>query len=234
MNELMTCFATIHRLQGQVERVERQIERGPQTLKLADNEIRKHQERLAASREQAKRIKVEVTGKELSLKSSEAEVDKYGLQLNKATSNKEYQALLLEREAARKDAERLEEEILDAMDRMEGVEAECSKLDEQIRREQQQKEMLAGDWADQQKELTGQMESLRRELAEAEGALPGDARPEYTRVSSGRGADALARAADGVCQGCYSKLTQQSINELLLGRAAVPCKSCGRLLYMEA
>ena len=65
-----------------------------------------------------------------------------------------------------------------------------------------------------------------------ETTLPADIRDAYRRLVDRRGADALALVDNGTCTGCYTGITPQMQNLMLL-KELVVCKSCGRFLYLE-
>jgi predicted nucleic acid-binding Zn-ribbon protein len=46
-----------------------------------------------------------------------------------------------------------------------------------------------------------------------------------------KGDDALAAVTGRSCSACYTEITAQNYNELVREQF-VPCKSCGRILYL--
>ncbi|HCK41745.1 MAG TPA: hypothetical protein DHW22_08950, partial [Planctomycetaceae bacterium] len=79
--------------------------------------------------------------------------------------------------------------------------------------------------------VEGDITRLEGELIEAEQELPADFKIDYQRVIQAKGAEGMAEAEEGVCQGCGFQMTLNMQNELLLSKP-VFCKSCGCLLYM--
>ena len=46
-----------------------------------------------------------------------------------------------------------------------------------------------------------------------------------------KGADGMTPIEGHSCGGCYQQLTGNMVSDLMMGRV-IPCRSCGRLLYM--
>ena len=79
--------------------------------------------------------------------------------------------------------------------------------------------------------LTEQLNQTLRAIQEVESALPVDVRPQYDRLVAARGEDAMAPVEHRTCMACYTEITAQSYNDLMLSQF-VFCKSCGRVLYL--
>lgn len=232
MSSLMETLATIHRLYRRIETLEEEAQRGPAALKVGQTDLQKKRELLDKAQAEAKRAKVDLNQKELLLRSTEGTIQRLAGQLNQAKTNKEYQALLLESETAKASARKLEDEILQLLERLEDRQRVCDHLAAQIAQDEQTLQEQQARWQSQQGTMQAQIADVRRELQAAEAALPGGILPEYRRITAGRGADGLAAAAEGICQGCFNTLTRQTHNNLLVGRDLVPCQSCGRILYL--
>ena len=68
------------------------------------------------------------------------------------------------------------------------------------------------------------------DLKENEQKLTGEVAAEYRRLVESRGEDALAETDMSTCGSCYTKITTQTMSELMM-KQAVFCKSCGTLMY---
>ena len=82
---------------------------------------------------------------------------------------------------------------------------------------------------------TGRLEAevarIRADLEVAEKELADDVREKYDRVVKQKGADGMAPIEGHSCGGCFQQLTGNMVSDLMMGRV-IPCRSCGRLLYM--
>lgn len=207
------------------------MERGPKQVTLRQKNVEAREAELAAAREAEKQAILKADRQQLDLKSSEQRLVDWGMKLNLASSNKEFQALKEQIAAAEMANSVLADEILESLERIDkmgekvataaaavkATEAEMIKVKEQV---ESTAEAIRGDIA-----------RLEGELAEAEKKLPADFRGDYDRVVKVKGADGLSEAEDGVCVGCGQKITANMQNDLLMNRPTF-CKACGRLLYL--
>ena len=77
-----------------------------------------------------------------------------------------------------------------------------------------------------------QLQELESAIVEAESLIPEEYREKYRRIVGRYGADALAVCENASCNGCFTSLTSQMINDLINGQGLSFCLSCGRLLYL--
>jgi predicted nucleic acid-binding Zn-ribbon protein len=80
-------------------------------------------------------------------------------------------------------------------------------------------------------DLTAELNRALAAIKEVESTLPGDVRPQYDRLVGARGEDAMAAVEHRTCMACYTEITAQSYNDLMLSQF-VFCKNCGRALYL--
>src|SRR5262249_55519642 len=98
-----------------------------------------------------------------------------------------------------------------------------SAKEEFAKRQQEGQERIAG--------LKQQLEEALREISQVESTLPLDIGPQYKRLVGARGEDAMAAVQGRTCQACYTEITAQNYNDLMLSQFVL-CKSCGRVLYL--
>jgi predicted nucleic acid-binding Zn-ribbon protein len=221
----------IHRLRRHARELQTRIEKGPLALKAQQDKLVKQEAALHQAQDELKRLKVMTHDKEVSLKTAQQQIAKYQKQLNEAASKKEYDALQHEIAAARKSVSQLEDEILDAMA---ATEERTAQVPELTRALQQARDELAKFERDHQARLAGFAEQRQQALQNAtqiEAGLPPDIRPNYDRLMTVRGDDALSVVENRTCMACYTEITPQNFQELSRGQFVL-CKSCGRILYM--
>jgi predicted nucleic acid-binding Zn-ribbon protein len=225
-------FRELHRLRRHARDLHDQIERGPRILKAHQAKIARQEEALHEAHEAVKKLKVANHQKEGTLKEKQQLIAKYEEQRNRATTRKEYDTLQAEIASAREGCRRIEDEILEGMVKVEEKGAEIPVAEQAVQRA---KEEYAGFERATQERLAAQADELRRteqQIKEVEANLPAEVRPVYDRQVAVRGEDALS-ALQGArtCTACYTEITAQMYNDLLVGRLVL-CKSCGRILYL--
>jgi uncharacterized protein len=169
--------------------------------------------------------------KEGQLRATLQQIGKHERQLNEAGSKKEYDALKSEIAADKKKCQELEDEILGCMAEIEERTAQLPELEKAV-------QQAKGEYAEFEKgsqariqSLTEQLDETLRAVKEIESTLPADVRPQYDRLVAARGEDAMAAVEHRTCMACYTEITAQSYNDLMLSQFVL-CKSCGRVLYL--
>jgi predicted nucleic acid-binding Zn-ribbon protein len=223
----------VHRLRRHAKELNEEIERGPRILKARQGKITAEEAALKAGHDELKHLKVSAHEKETQLKGLQQNIAKHEKQKNEATSKKEYDALGVEIASEKKKCQDIEDEILDALTKIDEQTAKIPALEASVQKAKQ-------EFAAFEKELQGKAEGLKQELARAkeqiqavEATLPSEAtiRGLYNRLIASMKDDALAGVEGRTCTACYTDITAQNLHDLKQG-GFVLCKSCGRALYM--
>src|SRR5262249_49506834 len=127
-----TIIREAHRLRRHAKDLQTRIEQGPRMLKAYQANVVKQEEGLQQAHETIKRLKVSIHEKEVSLKATRQQAAKYEKQLNTAESKKEYDALKIEIANAQNQAQRLEDDTLNAMMDMEERSAQVPQLEQTV------------------------------------------------------------------------------------------------------
>jgi hypothetical protein len=232
MSVSVGCLRELHDLHQRISRLREQMERGPRQVEAKKKLLAQRTEAMEKAKLDLKTIKVKGHEKETERKALDSRVNQLQLQVNTAKSNKEYSALVSERDTAIKNRGLIEDKILEILMKEEEKALEIQTLEADVKRLVQEAAELERATAQQLTEVSAKLNAAEAQLTSSEAALPGDMRDVYHRLVDRRGPDALARAADGTCTGCYTGITPQMQNQLLLGEMVL-CKSCGRVLYLE-
>lgn len=185
----------------------------------------KHEEKLSRQKE--------IDRKELDLKTDEGEITKYNVQLNSIKTNKEYTALRTEIGSKKADMSILEDEILNTMSKLESVNEEYNKLQEDLRREEESLENLIESVDADVKKTDIEIEEIQNDRKKYIDALDENSLKHYNRLSSIKGGKAVVAVIDNMCGGCSMKITAQTLNLLIGSNELVFCQSCSRILYLE-
>jgi predicted nucleic acid-binding Zn-ribbon protein len=222
----------IHRLRRHAQDLQDRLDQLPQQLQMQQARLSRAEEALRQAQDHLKHLKIVTHEKEVTLKTTQQQIKKYEKQLEEATAKKEYDSLKAEIASARDKVRQLEDEILDTMVE---TEEQSAKLPEREQAVQQARADLVRFEAEQQTrqaELAEQLRQTMAQLAQVETTLPaGKVREEYQRLVRARGEDALAPVTGRTCAACYTEITGQQLQNLILGQLVL-CKSCGRMLYL--
>jgi predicted nucleic acid-binding Zn-ribbon protein len=185
----------------------------------------------AVAQDDVKKAKMAADQKQLQLKSAEAKIRDLDGKLNACKTNREYQTLTEQIAADRMALKVLEDEILEALERIDALkpavpaaEAGLAAARKALAEAQAKVDAESG-------RLNGEVARVRAELEAVEKELADDVREKYERVVKHKGADGMAPADGQTCGGCFQQITGNMLSDLMLGRV-VTCRSCGRLLYV--
>jgi uncharacterized protein len=226
-----SVLRVLHRIHRQLTDLRERLDRGPRQIRAAETHVQHCENQLTATKAEAKSLRVAVDQKQLQLKSSEDKVKDLRRKLNAATSNREYQ-LLLEQIAADDMARSvLEDEILEALEKVDAFQQNIADAEAALAAAKQKAAEVQAEVADAQPSLQTDIARLEAELHQSEATLPGEIRDLYNRIVRQKGEDALAIIEGQCCGGCNQQIPLNSCNMVILGQP-VGCKTCGRLLYL--
>jgi len=148
-------------------------------------------------------------------------------------TNKEFQAVGREISAARKQTSELEEQILQKITLIDGLNVEIADKSANLAELEQNsikrcEEKLAEVEAIQ-KDIDS--DSERREIVAKD--VPASLLKRYTSLRAQRRGQAVAIAKDGYCQGCNMHIPPQLYNNLFKAEELISCPHCQRVLILK-
>jgi predicted nucleic acid-binding Zn-ribbon protein len=183
--------------------------------------------RVAAKADEANRKKFEAAIKDL-----QGKISKYRDQSLDVKTNDQYKALLHEIQFAEQEIRLNEDRILEVMVNVDAREKEVKAAEAELKTEtaeiEREKEEARQITAEDQKKLAewnGKRDILRHAISE-------DILRQYERVAKFRGSG-LAEVRDQKCMGCQVMLRPQTYNEVRNGEKVMVCESCSRVYYFN-
>ncbi len=221
--ELQIADKEIRRLQDEVAALPKRTAVIEQ--KLAGTKAHLEKVRVAAKGDEANRKKFEANIKDLHGK-----ISKYRDQSLDVKTNDQYKALLHEIQFAEEEIRLNEDRILEVMVSVDTREKEVKAAEAELKAEtaeiEKEKEEARKVTAEDQKKL-GDWNAKRDVLRQATSE---DLLRHYERVMKFRGSG-LAEVRDQKCMGCQVMLRPQIYNEVRIGEKIVICDSCQRIYY---
>jgi uncharacterized protein len=221
---------TLHRMHRQLEDLQGRLAAGPRRVAAAAAAVTAAEARRQAALDAIKAARLAADGKQLQLKSAEAKIADLEGKLNACKTNREYQTLRDQVAADRMATKVLEDEILEALERIDSLKPAVPEAEAAIRVAAQTKAAEEAKVAGEKDQLDAEVARIRGDLETLERELADDVRERYDRVVRHKGADGMAAVDGRSCGGCHQQITSNMLSELLAGRI-VTCRSCGRLLY---
>jgi predicted nucleic acid-binding Zn-ribbon protein len=208
--------------------------------KIADHPLRTQQldARLQSTRDSVASAKARLAEAQEKRRVDEKEVAavqtrlaKYKDQLLELKTNREYQAMLHEIEAAQTDIRAREDRILEIM-------MESDELNGAIKKSEADLKTAEKDVAAERAVLDAEMARLQAEIsktsADREGLVAQIDRGVlsiFETTAKGRKGVAVAEARNGLCTICHVRLRPQMFNEVRKNESIIQCDSCRRILY---
>lgn len=231
MTNPISILREIHRLRRHAKNLQEEIERLPRLLRAQQTKVVRQEEMLQEAHDTLKKKKVITHEREVSLKVSQQQIEKYEKQRNTATTRKEYDALNAEIASAKQQCAKIEDQILEAMVAADEQAARIPDLEQLLKKAKEELVQFDRTSSERQANLAAQLEQAGKELKEAETTLSVDVREQYERLVAARDEDCMSAVTSKTCSACYTEITAQSYNNLLAGRFVL-CKACGRILYL--
>jgi hypothetical protein len=222
---------TLHRMHRQLADLAEQLAAGPRAVAARTRQVDAAEARKAAAADDVKKARLVADQKQLQLKSAEAKIADLEAKLNACKTNREYQTLRDQIAADRMATKVLEDEIIEALERIDAVKPAVPTAETEITAA---KKLLADAEAKVKAEsgrLEAEVTRIRADLQAAEKDLVDDVRERYDRVVKQKGADGMSPVDGQTCGGCYQQLTGNMLSDVMLGRI-ITCRSCGRMLYL--
>lgn len=144
---------------------------------------------------------------------------------------KELDAMQHEIEALGRNRSRLDERILELMERNDEQARAVAELHRALEEAREAHEAKARIYAEATQRLRKEMATLKRSRAERVADVPAAALKKYEAIRAAKHGVGLARMSHGRCEGCNTNLPKNTIAAVHDTDALVTCDSCGRLLY---
>ena len=221
---------TLHRIHRQISDLRGQIERGPRQIKAGEALIANAAGEVENARAALRKAKLISDEKLLQLKSREIRIEGLQAKLNTAASNREFSTLQEQIAADNQANSVLSDEILEALEQIDVLEAALRQAEAELAKQQTDHELRTKEIEAKTSSLQSELERVESELEESEKQIPSVALQDYRRLTKARGEEALAPVESDSCGGCYQTLTMQYIERLRMS-LLIRCPNCNAFLY---
>jgi predicted nucleic acid-binding Zn-ribbon protein len=232
MNPDLDKLIDLHRAECELKRLDGELAEVPRLRKALEERLAGDRGRLVAAREALEISRKTRKENESKVQVLEEKRSKYKGQLMDVKTNKEYTAMLHEIEAVEREISRHEDQILEEMERDEGLSGDVAREEKAFKVVEEEVRTEGGELDVREARLKDEHESMATERDRVAAEIGEDPLNLYQRVARLRGTG-VAEARDGMCQACHVKLRLQVWVELKLGEQLFQCDACNRILYYE-
>ena len=170
---------------------------------------------------------------ERELAEGEARIRTKRMRLNQIRNDKELQALAHEVETQKETNQRLEAELMAAMEAAEPRAPRIKEFTEALRKKRSELTASEKEIASQVEDLKVSIRKQKLERDQMAGNINVTLLSRYEMIFSRRNGLAVAEAKGGTCQGCRMRLPPQLYNEIQRHSQVHFCPNCQRILYYE-
>jgi predicted nucleic acid-binding Zn-ribbon protein len=220
----------LQRLETELRRQEGRLGEVPGRRATLDAELADERRRLDAAREALGASQKNRRTLEAAIQDLETKRSRYKTQLMEVKTNKEYTAMLHEIEGVEKEIRGKEDVVLQEMEAAESLQGTVKREEQEFKRIEEKHRTAAAALDVEQREISGQVDTLRGERDKVVAALTSDARELYERVAKRRGTG-VAEARDCMCQQCHITLRLQLFVDLKKQDQVIQCPGCQRILF---
>ncbi len=232
MNADLEKLIRLHHAESDLKRIDAELAAVPRARGELDARLAADRSRLDSARAALDAATRSRKAHEAAVQDLESKRSKYKGQLMEVKTNKEYTAVLHEIEGVEREIRTREDQILDEMEKMEGLALDVRREEAAFKLVEQAARAERAELDRSEARLTAEAQRAALERDRASSAVPEDARARYERVVRLRGTG-VAEARDGVCQTCHVKLRLQVWVELKKNETLIECDSCSRILFYE-
>jgi predicted nucleic acid-binding Zn-ribbon protein len=232
MNPDLEKIIDLHHTETELKRLDAELAEVPRLREALDQRVAGEKSRLESAREAFETSQKTRKDNESQVQVLEEKRSKYKGQLMDVRTNKEYTAMLHEIETVERDIGRHEDQILEEMERAEGLAADVAREEEAFRSIEAEARVENGELDARQARLGDERKRVATERERVVEQIPEEPLNLYLRVAGLRGSGA-AEARDAMCQTCHVKMRLQVWVALKLGEQIFRCESCNRILYYD-
>lgn len=216
--------AEIGRYNGELIAVHRRLQQNAE-LKAVETELDKARERERAASAAQRRLEADL--EELEAKITRDQRRMYSGQIVDA---RELSSLERELEHYRAQRDTLEEQVLEAMETLEGLSEAVTSLSRRSERLREEWETDRPALLRQQEDLTNTLARVQEERKAAEDSLDPRSLDLYRRLRASAG-HAVSTVSNGVCEWCRVQVPPKDVQHARAG-ALVTCTNCSRILHV--
>ncbi len=233
MNEQLTVLIQLQEIDARIRALRSEQQNIP--LRIAELEARgaANQADLGRAREALEAAQKAKRDRDRDLEEGGRKVEKLKAKTSEIKTNKEYQALLKEIEAAEQENKTIEDDILKLMERIDAATAEIRTAE---KRAAEESASIENDRIQLDENMTAAGTRLQAEEQERGELAERIERPllsQYERLLGPTGGRVIVEARNESCSGCFMSIPPQLFVNVKKNENVNTCPHCHRILYFR-
>lgn len=211
----------------------RMIDDFPRKVSEAELPLQECQNRLRKLREQYEILEKKKREKERALEDSGEKIRKLKARTGEIKTNKEYQALLKEIEAAERERSTMEDDILVVMEDSDAVGRQLKGEEQNYKKSSEAVDVLKRKLHAEKAALEKDLLDLKGTRAKVAGDIDSDMYNQYIMLIEIYHGHAVSEVKDEICQGCNMNIPPQLFVEIKKNEEIYQCPQCRRILFFR-
>ena len=233
MDEQLSLLIQLQELDAKIRGLTEEKNRVPETLASLDRRRTAGKEEFEKAKEALQAAQKDKRERDKDLEAGLQKEEKHKARTSEIKTNKKYQALLKEIEAASQENKALEDDILALMEKIDAAsgfvktaEKQAAQEDAEIQEEKKRHE-----------EKAGALEAKLKALAQSRQGIASRIEPavllKYQKLLGTSAGVAVVEARAESCSGCYMSIPPQVYVNVKKNNSIISCPQCGRILYYK-
>ncbi|MEN8152657.1 MAG: C4-type zinc ribbon domain-containing protein [Acidobacteriota bacterium] len=160
-------------------------------------------------------------------------ISKYKEQLNKSTTNKEYQGFISEIKYEEESILTIEEKIIEEMLVSDEVMEEVRESESEYKNIADEYNKKIDDLNENSKYYNNKLQDEENNKSELKKTIPANLIKIYENLIKNKNGKAISYVETNFCGTCNVMIRPQRLNELITTNSIFICENCGRILYKE-
>lgn len=233
MKEGLELLYTLQQQDDIITRIENILKEIPIEIKKLEKErdgkasiVQKIRAKLDQNKKQREKLEKQIL-------QTKEKISKKKEQLNKATTNKEYQGFITEIKYEEASISEIEEKIIEKMIESDGIMKE-------IRENESEYNRIAEDYNKKIKDFTTDLEYQKTKLkketihkSKIQSKVPEKLLKIYNSLFTKKSGKAVSYVETFFCEICNMKIRPQLLSEIISNKKLITCETCGRILFKK-
>ena len=228
--EITKLLVVQHRDQN-IQKLETDIAKIPLEEEDIRDRISGEKKDMEAALADVQEVEVVIKNIELDVQTRRDSIEKLKVQQFQTKKNEEFQAMTKEIERYAEEATELEDQELEQMEKLEGLNAVLKKMRDQLAESEQNVEEDIEALQVTKANWLKEMAEEQKARDEAAAGLDEDLLDGYDRLFKSKKGRAVVGLENMVCKGCHMKVIKSTVVTVKAANEIAYCENCGRMLY---
>jgi predicted nucleic acid-binding Zn-ribbon protein len=230
MRDQLEYLARLQEIDDQLSALERSKGDYPERIEQLQAELSEKLGKQASVDQRRAELEKEKRHLERLLKERSGHLEKEQVRLSEVKTNKEWDAIQKEIDAAKTQIREAEDELLGVIEELEQLTDASDSETEELRNWQSQAEAEIEDLQEKLGKVDGRVSSIRSERDALTLRIDDRLKRVYNRIKQGKQGTAVVPVVRGACGGCYTRIPPQMLTEIRRAERTITCENCGRLI----